>query len=212
MPAETTATPRGRSRGKSRGPAGSTSDAIYQAAEGLFFERGYGGTSLRDVADAVELTVGSLYNHIQSKEGLLFAIMKSSMDGVVDAVDAAVDGIDDPVRRLEAFMKATIRYYGENIRPSVIGNTELRSLPPDYRAEIQRLRDAYERRLTDILDQCKADGLDIPNVRMAAYASIAMSAHVATWYREGGELSLDEVADSLTRMYAPLAHLPRQSG
>ncbi len=211
MPAEATNTPRGRSRGKGRGPAGSSSDAIYRAAEDLFFERGYGGTSLRDIADAVDLTVGSLYNHIQSKEALLFAIMKSSMDGVLDAVDGAVRGIDDPVRRLEAFMKTTIRYYGENIRHSVIGNTELRSLPADYRAEIQQLRDDYERRLIDILEQCAAAGVDIPNVRMAAYASIAISAHVATWYHDGGELSLDEVAEHLTRMYAPLAHLQRQS-
>ncbi|CAM3589470.1 TetR/AcrR family transcriptional regulator [Smaragdicoccus niigatensis] len=201
---------RGRSRGKSRGPAGSTSDAIYRAAEDLFFERGYGGTSLRDIADTVDLTVGSLYNHIASKEALLFAIMKSAMDGVLTAVDEAVEGINDPVRRLEALMKTTIRYYGENIRRSVIGNTELRSLPADYRVQIQALRDAYEDRLTAVLRECAATGLDIPDVRMAAYACIAISAHVSTWYREGGDLSLDEVADTLTRMYAPLAGPPRQ--
>jgi len=195
----------GRSRGKGRGPAGTTSDAIYQAAEDLFFERGYGATSLRDIADAVGLQVGSLYNHISSKESMLFVIMQGSMMGVLEAVDSAVYGIDDPVDRLEAFMKATIKYYGRNTRKSFIGNTELRSLPTEYRERIQALRDEYEQRLTAILGKCAQAGVDIPDTRMAAYALVAISAHVASWYREDGELSLDEVADHLTATYAPLA-------
>lgn len=196
---------RGRSKGRGRGPAGSTSDTIYRAAEELFYARGYGGTSLRDLADEVGIQVGSLYNHIESKEALLFAIMKSSLDGVIAAVDAAVDGVDDPVQRLEAFMRATIRYYGENIRESFIGSTELRSLPLDYREQIQVLRDAYEGRLTTILQECVEAGVEIPNVKMAAFASIAISSHVASWYHENGGLSLDEVADQLIQTYAPLA-------
>ncbi|KAA1416958.1 TetR/AcrR family transcriptional regulator [Nocardioides humilatus] len=200
-------TNRGRSKGKARGPVGSTSDAIYRAAEDLFFERGYGGTTLRDVADAVDLQVGSLYNHIESKEALLFAIMKSSLDGVLSAVDAAVDGVEEPLLRLEAFMKATIGYYGTHMRESFIGSTELRSLPTVSRRKIQKLRDAYEDRLIRILEDAVAQGADIPHVTMAAYALIAISSHVASWYHEDGPLSLDEVADQLVRTYAPLAAL-----
>lgn len=202
-----TRTSRGRSKGKGRGPAGSTSDAIYLAAEDLFFQRGYGGTSLRDLAEAVDLQVGSLYNHIESKEALLFAIMKSSLDGVLAAVDEAVAGIEAPLEQLEAFMKATIGYYGSHVQESFIGSTELRSLPPVSRRKIQKLRDAYEERLTTILEAAVAAGADIPDVRMAAYALIAISSHVASWYHEGGQLSLDEVADQLVRTYAPLAQV-----
>lgn len=202
-------TSRGRSKGKGRGPAGSTSDAIYRAAEDLFFERGYGGTSLRDIADAVDLQVGSLYNHIESKEALLFAIMKSSLDGVLAAVDEAVQGIEEPLEQLEAFMKATIGYYGTHVRESFIGSTELRSLPPLTRKKIQKLRDGYEERLTRILEDAVAAGTDIPDVRMAAYALIAISSHVASWYHEGGPLGLDQVADQLVRTYAPLMQARR---
>jgi AcrR family transcriptional regulator len=205
QPTTARARPTGRWKGKGRGPAGSKSDEVYRAAEDLFFERGYGGTSLRDIADAVGLQAGSLYNHIDSKEQLLFDIMKASLDGVIAAVDEATAAVTDARRRLEAFMRATIAYYGRNVRESFIGTTELRSLPPDYRAEIQMLRDSYEQRLFAILQQCAADGMRIPNIRMAAYALVAISSHVASWYDEGGEMTLDEVADGLVKTYAPLA-------
>nr|WP_179282795.1 TetR/AcrR family transcriptional regulator [Rhodococcus sp. 15-1154-1] len=201
------ARPSRRARGKSRGPAGTTSDAIYLAAEDLFFKHGYGGTSLRDIADEVGIQVGSLYNHITSKESMLFAIMESSIQGVLSAVAEATADIDEPTERLRAFMKATIVFYGSNARKAFIGSTEMRSLPDSYRAEIQALRDSYEAQLVEILQQCANAGVDIPDVRMAAYASVAISAHVASWYHPDGELSLDEVADSLIGTYAPLASL-----
>ena len=200
-----------RASGKGRGPEGSTSDAIYQAAEDLFFERGYGGTSLRDIADAVGLQVGSLYNHIDSKESMLFVIMQTSLRGVLEAVADAVAEVTDPVERLECFMKATIRFYGEHARMSFIGSTELRSLPEEYREKIQDLRDQYEGRLTELLTECAEAGVQIPNIRMAAYALVAISAHVASWYRVGGSMSLDEVADGLVATYAPLAELRTES-
>ncbi len=68
------------SRGQRKGEQ--TAARILDAAEALFAERGYAGTSLRDVAEAVGLRTPSLYNHFESKELLYAAVL----DRVVDPV------------------------------------------------------------------------------------------------------------------------------
>jgi AcrR family transcriptional regulator len=47
---------------------------------GLFLERGYRGTSVRDIADAIGVTVPALYYHFKSKDGLLAAIVEPFAD------------------------------------------------------------------------------------------------------------------------------------
>jgi TetR/AcrR family transcriptional regulator, cholesterol catabolism regulator len=64
----------------------SSADVIRTEAAKLFFERGYDATSLRQVAAASGLRVGSLYNHIDSKEHLLLQIMGGIMDDLMASI------------------------------------------------------------------------------------------------------------------------------
>ena len=67
-----------------------TSVAIREAAADLFFRRGYEATSLREVAAAVGVQVGSLYNHIKGKEELLNDIMTNVMIELETSMDVAL--------------------------------------------------------------------------------------------------------------------------
>ncbi|MDP1846979.1 MAG: helix-turn-helix domain-containing protein, partial [Solirubrobacteraceae bacterium] len=64
----------------------STAERIHEAALTLFNDRGYTGTTVRELADACDLTPGAIYNHYASKEALLFAIV----DRVHDEADAVL--------------------------------------------------------------------------------------------------------------------------
>ncbi|MAG30995.1 MAG: hypothetical protein CL908_08905 [Deltaproteobacteria bacterium] len=68
-----------------------TAERILDAAERLFGERGYEGTSLRDVADAVGLRIPSLYNHFASKDDLYAAVLDRTIVPVFELLDYAVD-------------------------------------------------------------------------------------------------------------------------
>jgi len=61
-----------------------TAARILDAAEALFAERGYAGTTLRDVADAVGLRIPSLYNHFPSKDALYAAVLERGFGPVLD--------------------------------------------------------------------------------------------------------------------------------
>jgi AcrR family transcriptional regulator len=82
-----------------------TAERILDAAEALFAERGYAGTTLRDVAAAVGLRNPSLYNHFPSKESLYAAVLERGIGPVLAALaDFAAHGRDafrDPTPALE---------------------------------------------------------------------------------------------------------------
>ena len=131
-----------------------TAVAIREEAARLFFERGYNATSLRDVAAAVGLKVGSLYNHIESKEDLLLQIMGGIIDDLLEhARQALAEATGDAVDRLQAVLGAHLRFHAERAQTVFIGNTELRSLSPDAHEKIVGKRQEYETFLRGLVDE-----------------------------------------------------------
>ena len=60
---------------------------------------------------------------------------------------------------------------------------------------MQRLRDEYDRLLTEILREGRDSGtFDLLDEKLTAYAILAQCTHVGTWYERRGRLPLSEVA------------------
>lgn len=183
-----------------------SSARIVEAAIDLFHRKGYEATSLREVADAVDLKVGSLYNHISSKEELLFGIMHSIMTELIGYTREAMAAERDPVGRVRAFMRASIHFHATRPKETFIGNSELRSLGEERREQIVALRDEYQQLLTDALvAAAETDAIEIDDVQLATFSGIALCASVATWYRPDGRLSLEDLEERLPALFAPLA-------
>ncbi len=69
-----------------------TRERILDAAEEAFGERGFGGTTLRDVADRVGIRIPSVYNHFESKEALYAAVLERGIAPLLRTlVEPAVD-------------------------------------------------------------------------------------------------------------------------
>ena len=64
---------------------------IIEIAQNMFREKGYAGTSMRDLANAVGIEAASLYNHIKSKEELLLLICVDVAQDFFDALDEIKD-------------------------------------------------------------------------------------------------------------------------
>ena len=189
----------------------STADAIREAAAELFHKHGYEATSLRQVAAEVGIQVGSLYNHISGKEMLLRWIMVGIMEDLLAAQQAALEGYTDAVDQLRAIVDVHVRFHAARARDVFIGNSELRALSPEYRAEVVRLRDQYEAGLREVVERVAAEGrADVLDVQLQVYAIIAMGTHVASWYRPDGGKSLDDIVETYVEMvFRQLAITPR---
>jgi len=178
----------------SHGPR--TMEAIRKAGLKLIYEHGFEAMSLRQLAAEVGIQVGSLYNHISTKEDLLYDLIRAHMDELFlqfDAAMAAVDGLGAE-GRLRAFVAFHVTYHIVRKREVFIGASELRSLEPNHYEEIVSLRRRYERRLIDILEQGEAAGLfRCGDTRVAAYGILSMLTGVCTWFRPHGRLTKEQV-------------------
>lgn len=188
----------------------STADVIRTEAAKLFFERGYDATSLRQVATASGLRVGSLYNHIDSKEHLLLQIMGGIMDDLMDSIRKAVNADEDPVERLQAALAAHLRFHAERAREVFIGNAELRSLSDNTRDVVIAKRHQYELFLQRLIEDTGQMGLaDVIDARIHVYSFVAQATHIASWFKPGGRMSLDEIVTIYTRLALRELNIPR---
>ncbi|TAN56130.1 MAG: TetR/AcrR family transcriptional regulator [Magnetospirillum sp.] len=178
----------------SHGPK--TMEAIRKAGLKLIYEHGFEAMSLRQLASEVGIQVGSLYNHISTKEDLLYDLIKVHMDELFrqfDAIRADLDG-QGPVERLKAFITFHVTYHILRKREVFIGYSELRSLEPNHYEEIVALRRQYERHLIQILREGEGLGLfRFGDASVAAYGILAMLTGVCTWFRPHGRLTKEEV-------------------
>ncbi len=179
-----------------------TQEAIYRTAVDLICERGYHGTSLRDVAKAVGVQMSSLYHHYPSKQALLVAIMERTTADLIAEVAAAVGGAVAPRERLVAAIRAHVLFHAARRQEHVVADSELRSLKPDERSAIVAMRERYEQLFRDVLDDAVASGaFVIDDVAVALAGLFAMLNGVATWYRPNGRLSLEQVADQFCAIF-----------
>jgi AcrR family transcriptional regulator len=79
----------------------STRAEILRVSLELFSRKGYDGTSIRDIAEAMGLTKSSLYYHFSGKEAIIRALLddrRSELDALLDWIDEQPPG-DDLLRR-----------------------------------------------------------------------------------------------------------------
>ena len=176
----------------SHGPT--TLEAIRKAGVRLIFERGYEAMSLRQLAAEVGIQAGSLYNHISTKQDLLFDLVQEHINDLLRELDLALEGKTDPVEQLRAFVAFHVSYHMTRKREVFIANSELRSLDAKNYDVVVALRGAYEQRLARILTEGVSDGVfEVGDIQVATFAIIALLTGLCTWYRPGGRLTRDDI-------------------
>jgi AcrR family transcriptional regulator len=170
------------------------STAIRLAALELFTQRGYAATSMADIGAAVGIRGPSLYKHVASKQQLLVDIMVGTMDALIAEHGTALSGTDDPSEQLRRATEAHVRYHARHRLEAFVGNREIRSLEEPSRAKVLAMRATYEQSFRDLV-QAGVDGgcFHVTSARLASYAILDLGMGVSAWYRDGGELSENQV-------------------
>lgn len=171
-----------------------TKQVVREKATEFFFEKGFAATNLREIATASGLKIGSLYNHIASKEDLLLQVMGGIIEDLIEEQQKAINVEGDSVERLRSAIEHHIRFHAERAKEVYIGNSNLRFLSDEARNAIIEKRDQYEAVLISLIEDAGKDGLaTILDVRLHAYSIIANGNHIAGWYRPEGRLKLDKI-------------------
>lgn len=169
---------------------------ILHGALQCFVEKGFHGTSIRQIAERSGLSVPGLYHHYESKHALLVAIMHDAMTDLWQRTTMAmVDAGGSVVRQLQLYIECLVLFHTS--RPAIASTTitETRSLNPQARSHHIALRDRQHRALDEIVDEGRAQGLfGTAHPREATTAIITMCTGVSQWFNPAGELTPTEVA------------------
>jgi AcrR family transcriptional regulator len=179
---------------------------VRSAALGVFYSRGYFGSSMREIAAAANLSVASIYLHFETKEAILVAILDDIIDEVIADLEKAIaDAGHSPVDQLRAAVRVYVMFHVTRQSECFVANTELRSLTKSNRARYVAKRDALQRLFSGIVETGKTDGVfQVDDPREATRAIIAMCRAIAEWYNVSGPLSPGEIAERYVDLSARL--------
>src|SRR5260221_3901828 len=122
---------------------------LTRQAARLFAEKGYDGTSIGDLAQAMGVQKGSLYAHIDSKQDLLYETMR---DGAA-AFHGALDSIPERLpatEKIRLALRAHLRIVAEQLDVATVFVREWRYLEDERRDEVLAERRRYEERIRDL--------------------------------------------------------------
>lgn len=168
---------------------------ILSNALAAFEEHGYHGTSVRDIARRVGVTVPALYYHYENKQAMLVDLLTRSMESLLRRARAAVaEAGTEPAACLSALVECIVLYMAYRGSKGLL-DSEIRSLEPDNRVAYIALRDQLDEQMqTIVLDGVGKEVFHTDYPEEAARALLTMCHAVAKWYRLDGELSPEELA------------------
>jgi AcrR family transcriptional regulator len=175
---------------------------ILDAAARLFREKGFAGTSQRDIATACEMQPGSLYYHFASKDEVLAEVLDLGILRVIQGVEAALAGLEaeaSPRERLRVAIAAhleTLFHQGDYTSAHF---RIWKLAPPEIQRRNLVLRDRYEAIWVGLLEAMKEAGtfrgdVDLRVLRLFLFGAMNWT---LDWYQER-DLTLTELAEMYT--------------
>ncbi len=178
-------------------PATRKEQIVHVAAE-LFSQRGYPATSMRDIAEKMEMEAASLYNHIASKEEILFTICFSMADQFISAIDEVNDIYFNGEEKLRLAVKNHVQILTNKLPEAHVFLREWRHLNEENLSRFIALRDRYEKGIETILQTGIDENVFQEVDKKFATLNILSSVNwIVEWYKPNGKMSAAEVADKL---------------
>ncbi len=189
-------------------------EALLRVAAKVFAARGYHRTTMRDLARASRMSLAGMYYYVRGKEDLLFEIEKSCFERVRQGAEEAIAvagngtpgagsvGVGGAEDRLEAFIRHHVTFFARHMDEMKVLSHEAESLTGAALEEVRGLKRAY----VDLCESLLADldaqrGVERANRHVAAYLLFGMANWIYTWYDPKGPVGVEELAESVCRLF-----------
>ena len=169
---------------------------LLAAAVQAFANKGFHGTTTRDIAGAAGLSSAGLYVHHRSKEELLYQISLSGHERTLRLIIESKSGTPSPLEQLSRAVRAYTAHHAREPTEARVVNYELAALSPAHYLEMRAIREQISDEILQIVEAGVAEGtFDTVNPHMATVAVLSLGIDVARWYREGGSWTPEDVGD-----------------
>ncbi|MFE9249229.1 TetR/AcrR family transcriptional regulator [Streptomyces sp. NPDC007088] len=172
---------------------------LLAAATHLFAEQGYDRTSVQEIVEAAGVTKGALYHYFGSKEDLLQEVYARVLRLQQERLDAFAGSAEPVGERLRAAAADVVVTTIDNLDDAAIFFRSMHHLSPEKNKEVRAERRRYHERFRALIEEGQRQGV----FSAATPADLVVDYHfgsvhhLSTWYRPGGPLAPQEVADHL---------------
>jgi TetR/AcrR family transcriptional regulator, cholesterol catabolism regulator len=169
-------------------------EELVAVAARLFAERGYHGTSMADLADAMGVQKGSLYSLTGSKQDLLVVVTREGAAAFHAKLDAVQEDAE-PLARLRAALRGHLAVVAAQVDAATVFTREWRYLEEPELTAFRDERRRYEARWRALVRDAAERGALRSDVDVDAMVLVLLSAAnwAYTWIRADAET--DELAD-----------------
>jgi TetR/AcrR family transcriptional regulator, cholesterol catabolism regulator len=175
---------------------------LVRVSARLFREKGFDGTTVRDIADAVGMRSGSPFYHFKSKQDILAAVMEEGLvAGLRDSERIVADNLP-PREKFHALVRShleTVLAEGQDFIPVLL--YEWRSLNPELQARVIDLKDRYDLIWQQVIDQLKKAKLIKSDGKVVRLLLLGAINYSMQWYKPGKGLTLDQLADQIVEFF-----------
>jgi len=177
-------------------------DRLLTHAARVFADKGYDGTSMRDLARASGMSLAGMYYYVKGKEDLLFQIQKTVFEAVTRGAREAVAREATAEGKLAAFIRHHVTFFATHMAEMKVLAHEAEALSGEMLEELRRIKRAYVQLMLDLLAAIDGQG---PGERVrrtvAAYTLFGMMNWIYTWYKPNGPVSVTDLAEAITRLF-----------
>ncbi|HEV8623432.1 MAG TPA: TetR/AcrR family transcriptional regulator [Acidimicrobiia bacterium] len=194
-------TGKGEQRGENGGlRRGLVESELLEHATRLFAERGFAGTTLQDIADAMGLSRPSLYHYVKNKDELLARLVEDITTDAARQAKALARRTDlDAAGKLEALVRWNVRRMADKPDRFRLVERSESSLPPALvKAHLEGRRQVLDTFIKVIREGAETGQFRPVDERTAALAIIGMTNWVAWWYRPGSDHPIQPIEDAIT--------------
>lgn len=175
---------------------------VTDVAARIFHEKGYQGTSIQEIAEEVGILKGSLYYYIETKEDLLFGVIKEAYDAALSLIEELEQREGGALDLIEGLVLGHAEVFATTFVQSSVFFREFRALSKERQDTIREAGDVYIRFLVSQIRRGQRSGeihRDI-NPRLAAIGIIGMMNSMAFWYRPDGPATAAQIGREFSRL------------
>jgi AcrR family transcriptional regulator len=170
------------------------------AAAHAFAERGYHAVSMRELARTLGRAPATFYSHFTSKEELLYSMQLDAFDTLVATSQRAVEGIRDPIERMQTFVLHHVQYVAANVDVMRVLIREASALAPEQRDVIRQRKEQYFRIAQEIVRGVAQDRIDDnAEIDRVTYCLFGMLNWTYAWYEPAEHGAPERLAETIQR-------------
>ncbi len=175
-----------------------TREQVIKAAIDLFSTKGFNGTSIRAIASAMGMSISNIYHYFVNKEGLMLAILEQSSKRLLETLHQVSEKEMDPLDRFKLLIETHVRLSEMFSKESKIFFIDEDHLSPEGNEKNrQNQREILNIYLKELQTLKELGYLSSRNLVVLAFNILGVINWQLKWYRPGGPLSMDNVANEI---------------